>query len=63
MQEISIWSELDHPNILKLIAHCNNEYLLSELCEGSLVDFMTKFDCKLSESQIVNIMLQICDGV
>lgn len=47
-----------------MIAHASDEFILSELCEGSLVDFMQKFpNCKLSEHLIVSIMLQVCQGV
>jgi len=47
-----------------MVAHVDDEFILSELCDGSLVDLMQKFpNCKLSEPLIVNIMRQICLGV
>lgn len=47
-----------------MLAHVDDKYILSELCDGSLVDFMQKFpNCKLSEPLIVNIMRQICLGL
>ena len=56
-REIEIWQSLDHPNILRMVAHVGDEFILSELCDGSLVDFMQKFpNCKLSEPLIINIV-------
>jgi eukaryotic-like serine/threonine-protein kinase len=50
--------------LLKMEAHVGDEFILSELCDGSLVDFMQKFpNCKLSEQLIVDIMKQVCLGV
>ena len=47
-----------------MVAHVDDEFILSELCDGSLVDLMQKFpNCKLSEPLIVNIMRQIGLGV
>ena len=63
-REIKIWQTLDHPNILKMVAHVDDQFILSELCDGSLVDFMQKFpNCKLAEPLVVNIMKQVCLGV
>mmetsp|Transcript_23683 Transcript_23683/g.29359 ORF Transcript_23683/g.29359 Transcript_23683/m.29359 type:complete len:95 (+) Transcript_23683:335-619(+) len=39
-------------------------YVLCEFCDGgSLVDYVMKHDCKLSELQIINCMLQITAGL
>ena len=47
-----------------MVSHVGDEFILSELCDGSLVDLMQKFpNCKLSEPLIINIMKQICLGV
>lgn len=38
--------------------------MLCEYCEGgSLVNYLMKHSCLLAESQIVDCMLQICDGL
>ena len=41
-----------------------SSYVLCEYCEGgSLVNYLLKNQCKLSEDQIVECMLQICTGL
>ena len=47
-----------------MLAHVDDQFILSELCDGSLVDLMQKFpNCKLTEPLVVNIMKQVCLGV
>ena len=39
-------------------------YVLCEYCDGgSLVNYIMKHDCKLSDQQIVEVMLQVCEGL
>ena len=39
-------------------------YVLCEYCNGgSLVDYIMRHSCKLSERKIINCMVQICEGL
>lgn len=68
MREVSLWAKLgDHPNICKYIGHIETEGMVVILCEycsqGTLVDLLQKYDCKLVEEQVLYIMKQICKGI
>ena len=39
-------------------------YILCEFCNGgSLVNYLMKLSCRLSEQEIIECMIQICNGL
>ncbi|CAL1298334.1 unnamed protein product [Larinioides sclopetarius] len=64
-QEIEIHEKLDHPNIVKLYNVVKNKeaiYLILELCDCSLADYVKKRNC-IREEDVYYIFKQIVDGV
>lgn len=69
-QEVKVWKTINgHPNIVKFIdvsqdLQTNKVSILSELCSsGSLFDLIVKYNGKMSEGQILHIMIDICKGL
>lgn len=45
-------------------SHDQFSYVLCEYCDGgSLVNYLVKHKCKLTDDQIVECMLQVCSGL
>lgn len=68
LSEAAIMQALDHPNIVRLIAVCDTAQNLMMLLElapiGPLRDFLKRQDeTTFSESKILNIMQQVCEGM
>ena len=70
--EVKVWKELGkHPNIVELYDYTTVEeeggkyvIVLMELCEdGHLLDLLEKHGGKISENNIVKIMMQITKGI
>ncbi|KAL4504363.1 hypothetical protein ABPG72_009809 [Tetrahymena utriculariae] len=65
-QEIKIQKELDHPNIIKLFKHFEddqNHYLIMELAQnGEIKDYLNN-NKPLSESQILDFSYQLACGI
>ena len=70
--EVAVWkkvSESGHANIVRFIdakqdPSNNNINILSELCTGgTLLDLLEKYNGKLSEAQIIHILIDICNGL
>ena len=73
MREVSNWESIpDHENITKFHGYTttygDNDakvyLILCELCpDGTLVDFISKYDMKLEEPQILYVMDHIVKGI
>lgn len=68
--EVKYWKLLSgHSNVVSFVdvaedKQTNKVLILSELCTGgSLFDLINKFNGKLSEAQIVHIMIDLCKGL
>jgi len=62
-------SESNHPNIVTFVdakhdAPNNCINIVSELCAGgTLLDLLEKYNGKLSEAQIVHVLIDVCNGL
>lgn len=67
LQEVRAMTDLDHPNILRLIAIAYNPpytYILTEYCKfGSLEDFLKNHTDKISTTQKLNLILGAARGM
>lgn len=68
--EVKYWKQVNgHQNIVKFLAvqqdtSSNCIYILSELCQnGTLLDLLERYNGKLSEAQIVHILIDVCNGL
>ncbi|CAK82447.1 unnamed protein product (macronuclear) [Paramecium tetraurelia] len=64
-KEVSLWKQMDHPNIVKFIDFSetpNNIYFFLEYCNGGDLDMLIKDKGKLSEQEAADIFLQIAEG-
>ncbi|EAR96316.2 Serine/Threonine kinase domain protein (macronuclear) [Tetrahymena thermophila SB210] len=65
-QEIKIQKELDHPNIIKLFKHFEddqNHYLIMELAQNGEIKDYLNINKPLSESQILDFSYQLACGI
>lgn len=69
-EEVKIWKRVNgHSNIVRFVdvqhdVQANCVFILSELCTGgTLFDLLLKYNGKLSEPQIVHILIDICKGL
>eukprot|EP00916_Digyalum_oweni_P013677 GHVL01022448.1.p1 GENE.GHVL01022448.1~~GHVL01022448.1.p1 ORF type:complete len:765 (+),score=97.80 GHVL01022448.1:152-2446(+) len=66
-REIKLQYETNHPNVVRLVDHFENEnhiLMLLELCEGgSLWSFMRSYKGKLSEFKSKVLFLDVCRGL
>lgn len=63
--EVQLWKELDHPNIVKFIDFSetpNNIYFFLEYCNGGDLDKLIKAQGKLSEKDTLRYFTEIVDG-
>lgn len=66
INEIKLQSQVNHPNVVKLILSFEDEenvYLLLELCQGGELFSYIKAEGKLSESETRRIINQIAEGI
>ncbi|EAS05912.1 plant dual-specificity MAP kinase kinase family domain protein (macronuclear) [Tetrahymena thermophila SB210] len=63
--EVQLWKELDHPNIVKFIDFSetpNNIYFFLEYCNGGDLDKLIKRQGRLSEVETIHYFKEIVDG-
>ena len=65
-REFEVAKQLDHPNIVKAIEYCGHvatPFLVMEFVDGESLGQKIERDGKLSETESIRIMAQVCQGL